>query len=141
MAKSILLDESVESLEVTNPETTAPEKVLRPQLDLPQHLRIFKCSYWAASETKQAQFSGWSPEMGMFARIYGELAEAVFAKYGASKVNGEDTGASVSLLCETHPNSNGLYFEAADDTQRDYVSLNEYSLASVAAWKPVVQLK
>ena len=138
-AKSVLLDESLEV--TTAPETQQPEKVMRPTVDLPPRLRMLKCTFWPESETKQAQFSGWSPEMGCYARVYGELATALYTKYGASIVAGEDTGNKVSLDVQLYPNANGLFFAAQDDDQRDYVSLNEYSIERVKAWKPSVVLE
>ena len=141
MAKqSILLDESVETPEVT--ETEATQSInLRPQVDLPGRLRIFGTTFWPASETKQAQYSGYSHELGCYGRIYGDLAEKVHAHYGASKVSGEETGQSVSLTITTYPGSNGLFFQAQTEDQRDYISLNEYSIDTIEAWVPSVKFK
>ena len=61
MSKSSLLDESLEMAAQTS-ETPAPAAVvLRPTIDLPPAVRMLKTSYWPATETKQAQYSGWSP--------------------------------------------------------------------------------
>ena len=134
MAKSSLLDESLEMAVQT--ETPAPAANLRPTIDLPAQLRLLKTSYWAATDDKQSQYSGWSPELGAYGRIYGELADAMFAKYGANLVGGEDSGAKVSVLLTTYPNSNGLFFGARSEDERDFVSLNEYSVASAKVWAP-----
>ena len=140
MAKSTLLDESLEM--AASVETPAPAAVvMRPTIDLPQHLRMLGTSFWAETESKQGQYSGWSPEMGRYVRVYGELAEALYKKYGATTVQGEESGTKVSLLVETYHNSNGLYFEARTENERDYVSLNEYSAESFEAWKPRTILK
>ena len=122
-------------------ETTTAVVNVRPVIDVPQHLRMLKCSFWAATEEKKAQYGGWSPDMNMYVRIYGDLAEQIFEHYGAALVAGEETGAKVSLMVETHPASNGLFFKAQTEAQRDYVSLNEYSVASLERWTPSVQFK
>ena len=141
MAKSTLLDESLEMAAQT-PETPAPAAVvLRPTIDLPPAVRMLKTSYWPATETKQAQYSGWSPELGCYARVYGELADELFETYGSNLAHGEETGAKVSLIFETYPNSNGLFFGARTDEERDFVSLNEYSVASAERWTPKVVFK
>lgn len=140
MAKSSLLDESLE-MSLTA-ETPAPAAVvLRPTIDLPPAVRMLKTSYWPATETKQAQYSGWSPELGAYARVYGELADQLFATYNANLAHGEETGAKVSLIFETYPNSNGLFFGARTEDERDFVSLNEYSVASAERWAPKVLFK
>lgn len=139
MAKSILLDESVES-QVATEVTETPAVRLRPVVDLPAQIRIFGTTFWPESETKQAQYSGYSHELGCFGRVYGEPAKALFGMYGANKVSGEETGKSVSLLIHTHPGSNGLFFGAENDDQRDYVSLNEYAIAQVELWAPKMVL-
>ena len=140
MSKSTLLDESLE-MSLTA-ETPAPAAVvMRPTIDLPSAVRMLKTSYWPSTETKQAQYSGWSPELGAYARVYGDLADQLFAAYGSNLASGDDTGSKVSLLLETYPNSNGLFFAARSDEERDFVSLNEYSVSSAERWTPKVVFK
>ena len=135
-AKNPLLD----GVEDMTPETTEAAQAInmRPTVDLPAKLRILKPSYWPATATKQAQYGGWSPEMNAYVRCYGDLADGLHEAYGAATLSGESTGEKVALIVTTHPNANGLLFLATTEKERDFVSLNEYSVESVDRWAPKV---
>lgn len=144
MAKSSLLDESLEM--ALTAETPSPMTVnLRPTVDLPLELRLQSTSYYPATENLSASYSGWCPELGCYARIYNSKtepwADKLFARYGATKASGELTGAKVSLLVTTHPNSNGLFFAARSENERDYVSLNEYAIRKTRVWTPTIEME
>jgi hypothetical protein len=133
--KNPLLD-GVDQIETV--ETPASTVTMRPTIDLPAALRILKPSFWPATDTKQAQYGGWSPELNAYARCYGDLADGLYEAYGAALVAGESTGDKVSLVVHTYPNANGLFFGAQSEEQRDFISLNEYSVESVDRWAPKV---
>ena len=141
MAKSSLLDESLEMIV----ETPALNINLRPTVDLPAELRLQSTSYYPATENLSASYSGWCPELGCYARVYNSKiepwADMLFARYGATKASGELTGAKVSLLVMTHPNSNGLFFAARSETERDYISLNEYAIRKTRVWTPTIEME
>ena len=145
MSKSSLLDESLEMAGLT-PETPAPAATnLRPTVDLPLELRMQATSYYPATDVLSASYSGWSPELGCYVRVYNSKeqpwADRLFAKYGATKASGELTGKKVTLLIMTHPNSNGLFFAARTEKERDYVSLNEYSIRKTKTWVPDIEME
>ena len=124
--------------EIETVETPATV-VMRPTVDLPLELRMNGTTYWA-SEGRQSQYSGFCPEMGCYARIYGPWADKIFAKYGAAKANNEKTGNKVTLSVNLYPNSNGLFFAARKEGEVDYVSLNEYAIKKLKLWTPDIEM-
>ena len=144
MSKSTLLDESLEMAE-TAAENSPLNINIRPTVDLPLELRMQGTSYYPATENLSASYSGWSPELGCYVRVYNSKdepwADKLFARYGATKASGELTGSKVSLLILTYPNSNGLFFAARSENERDYVSLNEYAIRKTRVWTPTIEME
>lgn len=121
----------------TNTANANITRTLRPQVSVPAQFTLIGTSYWAANETKKAQYSGWSPDFtvsgddeGTYVRFYGELAEKLFAKYGASRINGEEGDGESVLTFYGRQGTKGLYFEPTEEWA-GYVSLSELSITRV----------
>lgn len=128
------------------------EKVLRPTINFPESMTLWSPSYYDGSSGKQPQVSGWSHELQMFVRIFGDLATKIAgahnretgeALFQFARVNGEEQlradgkpskGKPITL--EIRPNGNGLLFEPTEEFPNAYASANEAAIARVKPGVP-----